>query len=311
MTRSIARRALVTGGAGFIGASLVNRLVSRGTEALVIDDLSRGRAERLLGAARLEVGDMVTSDLQRIFDAWQPGVVFHLASQTSVSASMMDPERDLAVNVVGTRRALEAAQAAGRPLFVFVSSGGAVYGETAHPASERTSPRPTSYYGMHKLLAEHYVRSSKLPAVIARPANVYGPHQSQGTDGAVVPSFVADTVDGRPLSIHGTGEQVRDFVYVDDTVEALLLLAQIGHGRVWNVASGRGTTVLELADAVIAAAGCDPGRVYQPRRIGDTHRSELSPARLMRLGWKPTVPLSEGMRHTMRAALQGKWPVRK
>lgn len=300
-----APRALVTGGAGFIGSHLVRWLVERGTETLVVDDLSRGQADRLPDSARLEVGDLVTSDLQRIFRVWQPGVVFHLAGQTSVPRSMADPERDLTVNVVGTRRTLDAARSAGASSFVFVSSGGAIYGETTSAASELSAPRPTSYYGMHKLLAEHYVRNSGLPAMIARPSNVYGPYQSPGADGAVVPSFVADAIHRRPLSIHGSGTQVRDFVYVTDMVEALLLIARAGQGGVWNVASGHGTTILDLADAVVAAVGTDHGRVYQPSRTGDIHRSVLARARLTRLGWEPRVALSEGLRRTVRAALEG------
>lgn len=160
---------------------------------------------------------------------------------------MTDPQRDLEVNVTGTRRMLEAARAIGKPRFVFVSSGGAVYGETRGAATERTAPRPASYYGMHKLLAEHYVRNAGLPWAIARPANVFGPRQLSGSDGAVVPSFIRSARAGQPLTIHGDGSQVRDLVFVSDAVDALFhRIARLG----WHP----GTSLVDGVRATVADA---------------------------------------------------------
>jgi UDP-glucose 4-epimerase len=292
-------RVLVMGGAGFIGSHLVADLAEAGADVIVADDLSRGHPEWLPPAVALEIKDVVSSDLSGLIRAHRPRVIFHLAAQTSVPASMQDPQRDIEVNVVGTRRLLEAAASAAGPRFVFVSSGGAVYGETSHSATERTAPKPTSYYGMHKLLAEHYVRNARVPWAIARPANVFGPHQQPGTDGAVVPSFIRDARAGRPLSIHGDGSQVRDFVYVTDAVRALMTVAERGIGGIWNIASGTGTAICDLADIVVQAVGSDPGRTFEPRRPGDVQRSVLSAARMSRLGWMPRVSVVEGVRRTV------------
>ena len=175
---------MVTGGAGFVGSHLVDRLVADGQSVLVIDDLSSGRATNLPDTVRLEKLDVSTDAVAAVVDAWRPAIVYHLAAQTSVPRSMEDPLRDLSVNVAGTHRTVAAAHACGVARLVFVSSGGAVYGETPRAASEATRPAPTSYYGIHKLAAEGHVALSGIPHAIVRPSNIYGPRQSGGLEGA-------------------------------------------------------------------------------------------------------------------------------
>jgi UDP-glucose 4-epimerase len=293
-------RAVVTGGAGFIGSHLVRRLQSDGWSVLVVDDLSTGRSDRLPAGVTLDVRDISADDLEAPFRSWRPDAVFHLAAQSSVPASHADPLRDLAVNVVGTHRVTEATRAAGASALVFVSSGGAVYGETPRAATEETLPAPASYYGVHKLAAEGHVAVSGVPHAIVRPANVYGPGQTAGVDGAVIASFLDQAAAGGPLRIHGDGGQSRDFVQVQDAVAALVLVARLraegGGDAIWNVATGTAVTIRALADAVEAATGRTFDRLSLPRRSGDVTRSLLSPARLRSAGWRPSIGLEDGLR---------------
>lgn len=296
MTASHRTRAIVTGGAGFIGSHLVDRLLAEGVAVLVIDDLSTGRPSNLPAEARLDQLDIVDADLSAPFDTWSPDIVFHLAAQASVVQSLADPMRDLAVNVIGSHRVAAAAMASGARRMVFVSSGGAIYGETVRAASERTPSAPTSYYGIHKLAAEGHVRLAGPPSVIVRPSNIYGPRQVAGLEGAVIASFVDQARRGGPLVIHGDGSQTRDFVHVRDVAAALWLLGQPGGPLgTWNVASGRATTITRLADAAEQAHGSRLEREHGPRRPGDVSRSAMSARRLMGLGWHAHVRMQDGI----------------
>jgi UDP-glucose 4-epimerase len=297
-------RPIVTGGAGFVGSHLVDRLLAEGQQVLVLDDLSTGKARNLARGARLEQVDVASDDLLRVFRAWRPTVVFHLAAQASVSISIQEPMRDLAVNVVGTHRVGVAARASETSRLVFVSSGGAIYGETVRPATERTLPAPTSYYGIHKLAAEGHAEMAGIPYAIARPSNIYGPRQAAGLEGAVVASFIDRAARGEPLTIHGDGSQTRDFVHVSDVVEALWRLSRsdVPSGT-WNLAAGRGMTIAGLADIVEQAAGRALGRSAGPRRAGDVTHSAISAGRLRGLGWRPSIGLSAGVSELVKAAI--------
>jgi UDP-glucose 4-epimerase len=296
-------RAIVTGGAGFIGSHLVDRLVAEGVAVLVVDDLSTGQAGHLAPDVRLERLDIAVADLGPLFDAWRPAAVYHLAAQASVTLSVRDPLRDLAVNVVGSYRVASASRAADAGRLVFVSSGGAVYGETRRPATEATRPAPASYYGIHKLAAEGHVTLAGPPAAIARPSNVYGPRQQAGLEGAVVAAFVDQAVTTGCLVIHGDGRQTRDFVHVGDVVEALWLLGRpdtpVG---VWNVAAGERTTVNALADEIERASGTPLRRDHGPRRPGDVVHSAISAQRLNAAGWRPQMHLAEAIGDLLDAA---------
>ena len=295
-TRPDRSRVIVTGGAGFIGSHLVDRLVAEGLDVLVIDDLSTGRDGNVSGGVALEQRDIAAGRLDALFRQWRPEVVFHLAAQASVSRSVQDPARDLAVNVLGTHHVTCAARGSGSRL-VFVSSGGAIYGETPRAATELTRPAPMSYYGVHKLAAEGHVAIAGLEFAILRPSNVYGPRQVGGLEGAVVAAFIERARSNRALDIHGSGEQARDFVHVADVVESLWQLSRpTAPTGTWNVSSGRSITIADLAAVVERVVGHPLSRSHASRRPGDVDRSAISSARLRRLGWRPMVGLARGIR---------------
>jgi UDP-glucose 4-epimerase len=303
------RRALVTGGAGFVGSHLVDRLIADGWSVLVIDDLSTGQAGNLPDVARLERLDVAIDDIESALRRWRPLIVYHLAAQASVPASIEAPLRDLAVNVTGTHRVAAASRLAGARRIVFVSSGGAIYGETRRTANEATKAAPTSYYGVHKLAAEGHVALSGVPHAIARPSNIYGPRQTSGLEGAVIAAFVGQARGRQALTIDGDGNQTRDFVHVRDVVDAVVRLGSpslpVG---IWNVASGRRVSILTLAGIVERAAGVELGRVHRPARPGDVHDSASSSARLRALGWTPSVRLRNGIRELLAGPVHPRDP---
>jgi len=288
-------RALVTGGAGFIGSHLVDALVERGDEVVALDDLSTGRREHVHSAAELLVHDVrepFTTDAE---------LLFHLAAQADVGTSMERPSFDAEVNVVGTVNALEAARAAGAHL-VFSSTGGAIYGNVDGPASEDAPLVPVSAYGLAKRSAEVYIdgwnRIFGRHHVTLRFANVYGPRQSASLEGGVIAIFLERLVAGEPTTIFGDGTITRDFVHVDDVVRALLAAADHRTG-VFNVGTGIETSVAELHALCEQAVGVDAPPAYGPPRAGDAQRSVLDPARASeKLGFSATVALGEGIAST-------------
>ena len=290
---------VVTGGAGFIGHHLVRALEERGDEVLVIDDLSGEIRGGLRPDTRLERLDITRAELRHPIARWRPSVVFHLAAQVSVARSMQDPEHDLEVNAIGTLRVLEAARSAGVSRFVFTSSGGAIYGDTEIPATETSPSKPLSYYGIHKLLAERYVRWSGIDHAIARPSNVYGPDQPAGGEGAVIAAFVSAAQDSSTLVIHGDGTQRRDFLHVADLVSALLLLGNCSESGTWNVSSRVATSVLDLAGLLEQLTGRPLQITHADRRPGDVNESRLTSERLRQLGWAARVSLADGLRQLL------------
>jgi UDP-glucose 4-epimerase len=294
-------RAVVTGGAGFIGSHLVDALVARGDEVAVLDNLATGERERVDAAAEFREGD-IRSDAAALFAEARPEVVFHLAAQADVGTSVERPDYDADVNVVGTVRVLEAARACGAQL-VFASTGGAIYGECdAGPAGEDAPRRPISPYGMAKLCAEEYLagwnRLHGAGHVALRFANVYGPRQAASLEGGVVAIFLDRLAAGDGARIFGDGEQTRDFVYVGDVVAALLAAA--GHnGGVFNVGTGVETSVNELHAACRRAAGVELEPSYAPARAGDVLRSVIDPSRAVHeLGWRAETSLDDGLAQT-------------
>lgn len=290
------RKALVTGGAGFIGSHIVERLVRDGWRVSVVDDLSGGDRANLPGGVPLVVCDIADSALMRVFVEGAFDAVIHCAAQTSVPHSVADPAFDRQVNLVGTENVVRCAQATGVGRFVFFSSGGAVYGDTAVRADETTLAAPLSPYGVHKLAAEGYVVLSGLSYAILRPANVYGPRQRAGTDGGVIATFMDRLSRGESLHVNGDGEQVRDFVFVADVAAAVRFALSWDCSGIWNVASGAETTVNDLARHVGQALGMVPTVVYGPARAGDVRISRLSNERLIRQGgWRPDYTLAQGL----------------
>jgi UDP-glucose 4-epimerase len=294
----MAVRAVVTGGAGFIGSHVVDALLARGDEVHVVDNLSTGRHENLNPEAALHEHD-IREPLELVFDQIEPEVVLHLAAQADVGTSVERPVFDAEVNVLGTIHVLEAARAHGAQI-VFSSTGGAIYGDVEQPAREDDPRRPVSPYGTSKLAAEEYLATWNAlhgtTHVVLRFANVYGPRQLPKLEGGVVSIFPDRLRSGEGITIYGDGEQTRDFVYVGDVVAAVL--AGIGKaGGVFNIGTGAETSVNELFDACRRIAGAELDAEHAGARPGDALRSVLDVSRAEReLGWQPQTPLAEGLR---------------
>src|SRR3954451_5597506 len=286
-------RAVVTGGAGFIGSNLVDALLERGDEVLVVDNFATGKRHNLNGQAAL-----LEHDIREPFEV-EADVIFHLAAQADVQTSMQRPEYDAAVNVVGTVNVLNAAPGA---QVIFASSGGAGYGECAAPATEEAPFLPLSPYGIAKKCGEEYLegwnRIHGATNVSLRLANVYGERQDSGLEGGVVAIFLERMARGDDTTIYGDGEQRRDFVYVGDVVAAML--ATVGKtGGPFNIGTGVATSVNELHAACRAVAGVEAEPKREEARLGDVLKSVLDASRAEReLGWKAQVPLADGLGRT-------------
>jgi len=291
-------RAVVTGGAGFIGSNLVDALLARGDEVVVVDDLSTGKRDNVAGGARLVDLDIRDEALGDLFAEVKPEACFHLAAQADVPTSVAKPIFDAEVNVVGTIRVLEAA---GDTPVVFSSTGGAIYGECDGPAGEDHPRAPLSPYGTAKLAGEEYLaawnRLKGTRHTTLRFGNVYGPRQETGLEGGVVAIFLDAMASRQETTIFGDGAQTRDFVHVDDIVNAVMLAP--GKGGVFNVGSGAETSVLELHERCRAVSGDGREPKMAPPREGDLKRSALDVSRAEReLDWRPQVSLDEGLRRT-------------
>ncbi|MBD0290958.1 MAG: NAD-dependent epimerase/dehydratase family protein [Thermoleophilia bacterium] len=302
-------RAVVTGGAGFIGSHVVDALVARGGDVLVVDDLSRGSPENVNERARLVRADIRDGEaLEAAFAEVRPQACFHLAAQADVRVSVADPTFDADVNVIGTIRVLEAARHHGAQV-VFASTGGAIYGECEGPAPEASELRPLAPYGTSKLAGEQYLatwnRLYGTTHVALRYGNVYGPRQDPHGEAGVVAIFLGRLAAGERYRIFGDGRQTRDYVYVGDVVEATL--AAYGKpGGVFNVGTGRQTSVLELSQSATRVSGVEIEPVFAEPRLGELQRSVLDPTLAeQELGFRATVELDEGMAATWRSLTEG------
>ncbi len=295
----MARRVLVTGGAGFIGGHVATAFLARGDVVTVLDDLSSGSRDAVPGAAGLVQGSVTDDALLRAIAAEPIDVTVHCAAQISVQRSMLEPDVDRAVNLEGTIALLRAVAPA-RPRFVFFSTGGAIYGDREAPATEDAPVRPRSFYGLHKFAAESYVAMSGLSYAILRPSNVYGPGQRADTEGGVVSIFARRLLAGLSLTVFGGGQQQRDFVFVDDVVAAVLALAESPLDGTWNVGTGSTTTVLALVAALEAAVGRNATIEHREPRAGEVRYSCLDASRLIATGlWAPRTALAEGLHRTI------------
>ena len=300
----ISARVLVTGGAGFIGSNLVDALLDRGDHVTVLDDLSTGRLENLGPAiqagATFHTGDITDPHkVAMTFAAVRPTVVFHLAAQIDVRRAVIDPAHDARINVMGTATVLEEAVRSGVQRFVMASTGGAIYGDAdVIPTPETAPPRPLSPYAVSKAAAEGYVdyyaRTHDLCAFVLRLANVYGPRQDPRGEAGVISMFCAAAVAGEVPTVFGDGGQTRDFVYVGDVVEAFIAAGERAHLGRCNVATGRETTILDLAQALALHPR------FAPERPGEVRRSCLAPQMAQELlGWHARTPLSDGLAATL------------
>jgi UDP-glucose 4-epimerase len=295
-------RPIVTGGAGFIGSHVVDALVERGDDVLVLDDLSNGRRENVNQAAELVVVDIRDRErVAEIFAAHRPDVCFHLAAQADVRVSVDQPGYDCEVNVLGTIHLLEAARSDGTRL-VFSSTGGAIYGECAEPATEAAARSPLAPYGTAKLAAEEYLatynRLYGSEHTILRYANVYGPRQDPHGEAGVVAIFLGRIARGERPHVFGDGTQQRDYTYVKDVATATLAAADRSAG-VFNVGTGQATSVLDLLAACVEASGSRVDPVFAPPRLGELQRSVLDPGLAEReLGFRTATELADGIAAT-------------
>ncbi|MCL4292901.1 MAG: GDP-mannose 4,6-dehydratase [Acidimicrobiia bacterium] len=305
-------RALVTGGAGFIGSTLVDRLLAEGHEVDVIDDLSTGSLANLAVARaavprrfsfhRLDVRSPAVTDL---IVRRRPEVVFHLAAQIDVRVSVARPAFDAEVNIIGSINVAQGALKAGCRKLVFASSGGTIYGSPESlPVDESHPQRPESPYGVAKKAVGdylHYFREAQgLEYTALAFANIYGPRQDPHGEAGVVAIFAGKLLAGQRPTIFGDGKQTRDFVYVDDAVDALVRASERGGGLLLNIGTGTETSVQELFDAMARAVGFRQPAVYASARAGEVPRSALDPTRAgMHLGWQPWTSIDEGVARTI------------
>ncbi|HWB68367.1 MAG TPA: NAD-dependent epimerase/dehydratase family protein [Solirubrobacterales bacterium] len=306
---------LVTGGAGFIGSNLVDALLAEGEEITIFDDLSTGRRENLDAAmavgANLVEGDIRDgAKVRELAESVRPEVIFHLAAQIDVRKSVADPAWDSAINVGGTANLLEAARAAGVRRFVFVSTGGAIYGEgegQALPLDESAAIAPLAAYGQSKFAAEGYLalyeRLYGLSGVSLRLGNVYGPRQDPLGEAGVIAIFCGRLREGKRPTVFGDGRQTRDYIYVADVVAAARAAAHSQVSGPLNIGTGKETDVLELARTLGELGGdVDFEPELAPARPGEVQRISLDASRAeSELGWRPELRLEDGLRLTLES----------
>ena len=296
---------LVTGGAGFIGSHVVDRFIDAGHEVVVVDNLTTGRKQNLNPKAKFYQIDIRSPELAAVFEREQPEVVDHHAAQIDVRKSVADPVYDADVNLKGGLNVLNMAVRHGARKFIYISSGGAIYGEPAYlPCDEAHPIRPLSPYGATKYMLELYLPIYRqihgLDTTVLRYPNVYGPRQDPMGEGGVVAIFTGAMMTNRPITIFGDGGQTRDYLYVGDCAYANELALESGSGGVFNLGWGRETSVNDLYRVLKSVTGYALEPQYTAARPGEIYRSYLDAAHAKEgLGWEPRVTLEEGLRRTL------------
>ncbi|MGH3765502.1 MAG: NAD-dependent epimerase/dehydratase family protein [Pseudonocardiaceae bacterium] len=304
-------RALVTGGAGFVGSHLVDRLIADGHRVAVLDDLSAGRRDRIPSDVELHVVNVVNaSAVTDLVTTYQPEVIYHLAAQISVRHSVADPVADATTNTMGTLSLLDAATTANARL-ILASTGGAMYGDGVPlPTPETCLPATRAPYGISKYCAEQYLTLfNRLHAghhVALRLANVYGPRQDPHGEAGVIAIFCGQVARGEAPTIYGDGKQTRDYIYVDDVVDAFVAAAGYAGGEaVFNIGTGTETAVIDLLDVINAAAGTAMEPNFASARAGESRHVALDCARAAaELDWAPRTSIEAGIRHTYQRLTQ-------
>lgn len=292
---------LVTGGAGFIGSHVVGLFLEKGYEVAILDDLSTGRESNLDPRAKFYKMDIRSPEVREVFEAERPDYISHHAAQMDVRRSVAQPLFDADVNILGSINLIERAKEFGVKRFVYISTGGAVYGEPEYvPCDEAHPINPICQYGASKHTVEHYLFmyhvNYGLNYTVLRYPNVYGPRQDPHGEAGVVAIFTGKMLAGEPVTINGDGEQTRDFVYVGDVVDAFVRAADRGVGII-NIGTGEETSVNALYRAMADAAGVVDPPVHAPARAGELERSSLAIGRAAaELGWSPRVDLATGTR---------------
>jgi len=309
---------LVTGGAGFIGSTLVDNLIKKGHEVVIIDDLSSGREENINPKAKFYHLDIANRKISEVFEIEKPEAIFHLAAQIDARGSVRDPFFDAKINILGFLNVLQNVLYYGNqwskmPKFIFSSTGGALYGETKKiPTTETHEIVSESPYGLTKRTTEEYLKLynkvADLDFVALRYSNVYGPRQDGSKESGVISIFINRVLEAEPFIINGKGRITRDFVYVDDVVKANLLALKKStkkwtlKNRFLNVGTGREINMTQLAKMIQKIAGTELSIIYGPPKTGDIKRSALSYAKIKRLlGWVPKHSLEKGIEKTLKS----------
>ncbi len=296
---------LLTGGAGFIGSNVADRLIELGHEVIIVDNLVTGKRENVPALAKFYEMDICDSQLNKIFAMEKPEIVNHHAAQMDVRKSVDDPVYDANVNVIGVINVLQNCVKYDVDRFIFASTGGAIYGEQDYfPADEEHPLRPLSPYGITKLTAEKYLyfyqQSYGLTFSILRYANIYGPRQNPHGEAGVVAIFTERILKDIQPIINGNGLQTRDYVYVGDVVKANELVLYNGDNKIYNIGTGIETNVNELFRKIVKSTGKNIPEKHGPDKPGEQKRSVLDSDLIFKdLGWQPTIELDEGLIQTV------------
>lgn len=299
------KKILVTGGAGFIGSNLIDRLIAQDCEVTVVDDLSSGRRDYINPRAKFWKLNIASEKIDAIFKAESFDFVYHLAAQIDVRASVANPSFDNQINVLGGLNILDKAKKYGVKKVIFASTGGAIYGETEEiPTTEHAPTYPLSPYGINKLAFEkylnYYYQVYNLNYTILRFANVYGPRQFKGGEAGVIAIFIDNAIKGQASVMYGDGQQTRDFVFVYDVVSALIKAKEIDCRGEINISMGRETSLLELREKIEEVLGEKIIVNLRPAKLGEQRRSCLSRDRAKAvLNWEPKFDLGQGIRETI------------
>jgi UDP-glucose 4-epimerase len=297
---------LVTGGAGFIGSHVVDMMIGAGHEVVVVDNLSSGRLENVNPKATFYQMDIRSLELRQVFEKERPDIVDHHAAQIDVRRSITEPLFDAEVNILGPIHMAQLAVEFGVKKFIHISSGGAAYGEPVYlPCDENHPIHPLSPYGASKYAFELYLylfkESFGLDYTILRYANVYGPRQDPLGEAGVVAIFSGKMLQNKPVTINGSGEQVRDFVFVTDCAKANLLVLENGGGKVYNLGCGVGTSINQVFTHLKRLTGYTTEPSYGAAKVGETFRIYLDASRIMQeLGWEPTYAIEDGLAKTVQ-----------
>ena len=309
-------RILVTGGAGFIASHVVDALIAAGHDVSIVDDLSTGRRQNINPKARFYEVDIRSPDLAEVIATEQPEVINHHAAQMDVRRSVADPIYDADVNILGSLNLLELAREHDVRKMIYISTGGAAYGEPKYlPCDEAHPIDPLCPYGATKHTVEHYLfmyrQSYGLDYTVLRYPNVYGPRQDPHGEAGVVAIFAGQMLSGQQVVINGSGEQERDFVYVGDCVRANLLSLSEGSGEIYNLGWGIGTSVNDIFAQMKNITGYAQEPVHGPPKLGETFKIYLDAGKAQReLGWEPQVPLREGLAQTVAYFTEDQEPAR-
>ena len=306
-------KVLVTGGGGFIGSHVVDRLLDMGLQVVVVDDFRSGRQSNLPSHISLYHTDMASPELEEVFRNESPDIVCHYAAQISVQRSMQDPLLDSATNVRGSINLLQNCVRYGVKKVIYTSSGGAIYGDPLNlPCSEDHPVHPLSHYGVSKYAVENYLyvygQSHGLDYTILRLSNVYGPRQDPFGEAGVVAIFSQAMLNGEPVVINGSGEQERDFLYVQDVVEASISSLEGGSGKAFNIGTGVGASVNQVYSLLKKLSNYRHEASHGPQKLGEVFKIylDISKAR-QELGWEPRFSLEDGLRDTLEWFRNAAW----